>query len=173
VKEIPLTKGYVTLVDDEDAEWMSEHCWQVSLHKGVPYAGRPAWDSTERRHKRCQLHRAILARIHGADAIAGKMVDHINRNPLDNRRENLRLCSRPQNQWNCGLSKRNTSGFKGLFYINRGIKRWGAKIEFNGKKLYLGYYHTKEEAARVRDEAAKKHHGEFAVLNFPERDCAS
>ena len=94
----------------------------------------------------------------------GKEVDHINRNPLDNREINLRFCSKSQNQMNKGLQKNNTSGYKGV-HKSKNRKRWKAELKHNGKRLYLGTYNTKEEAAKVYNETAKKYYGEFAWLN--------
>jgi len=85
-------------------------------------------------------------------------VDHKNGDPLDNRRQNLRLCTHAQNQHNTGLSCVNTSGFKG---VSKRGKRWKAQIRINGKQTYLGTYDTPEEAGAAYDAAALKVQGEF------------
>lgn len=103
------------------------------------------------------LHRLIMG-------IPDCFVDHKSRNTLDNRKENLRLCNNQQNCFNQGLSTNNTSGYKGVTY-RKDNKLWRARITVNGKKKSLGNFDTKEEAAERYNQAAIKHHGEFASLN--------
>jgi hypothetical protein len=94
----------------------------------------------------------------------GMEYDHKNRNPLDNRRENLRLCSLTQNQYNRDIRKTNTSGYKGV--CDKNAKRFRARIWHNSRQVHLGYFDTKEEAALAYDVAALKIQGEFACLNL-------
>lgn len=91
--------------------------------------------------------------------------DHINRNGLDNRKENLRLCTIKQNSYNAKLSKRNSSGYKGVSKTWNG--KWRARIRVNDIEKHLGVFFTSKEAAQVYDNAAQKYYGEFANLNFP------
>lgn len=88
-------------------------------------------------------------------------VDHINRNKLDNRRENLRICSRLENVRNTGLRTNNSSGVIGVYYRER-FKKWHASIRINGKAKSLGYYHDKKDAIAARKRAEIKYFGEFA-----------
>ena len=104
-------------------------------------------------HKR--LHRMIMGEPDG------KMIDHINVNPLDNRRENLRVCTNQQNQCNKTKYKNNKSGFKGV-YFNKQNQKFAAQIRLNGKKKQLGYFATAEAAHECYKRAAIKYHGEFA-----------
>jgi hypothetical protein len=92
------------------------------------------------------------------------MVDHINGNPLDNRRSNLRLATHIQNQWNTHRPTHKKAGFRGVYRHNN---FWLAQICFFGKKIRAYNFETPEEAARYRDKLAIQYHGEFAVLNFP------
>lgn len=94
-----------------------------------------------------------------------EIVDHINRNKLDNRKANLRSATHGQNMINSGLRKDNKSGYKGVF---QNKKSYQARIRLNGKRVYIGVYKDPVEAALAYDEAAKKYHGEFAYLNFPD-----
>lgn len=95
-----------------------------------------------------------------------KQVDHENKMRWDNRKRNLRICTQPQNLFNRGKNKNNTSGYKGITEDRRKRgKRWHARIGVENKIKSLGYYITKEEAARAYNEAALKYHGEFALLN--------
>jgi len=105
------------------------------------------------------MHRLIM------DAPDGTDVDHRNMDRVDNRRSNLRLATRAENLRNQGLSRNNTSGFKG---VSRLDGKWRAEIRVKWKLIYLGLFDDKVEAARAYDTAAKEHFGEFARLNFPE-----
>jgi hypothetical protein len=88
--------------------------------------------------------------------------DHINGNPLDNRRENLRSATQQMNGINTGLCSTNTSGFKG---VSPEKGKWSAQIHVMNRKKFLGYFDDKVEAAKAYNSAAKKHFGEFAWLN--------
>jgi len=92
--------------------------------------------------------------------------DHKNHDTLDNRRSNLRKCTYRQNSANRGISKNNVCGYKGVYW-NTGHRKWLARIGVDGKKLCLGDFNSKLEAARAYDIAALRYHGEFAFLNFP------
>ena len=90
-----------------------------------------------------------------------KQIDHINGNKSDNRISNLRLATASQNLSNKGITKSNTSGYKGVSF-NRTKKKWMASIKVNKKSINLGYFLTPEEASEAYKAAAIKHHGEFA-----------
>lgn len=106
--------------------------------------------------RKLSLHRLI---------VDFEIVDHINRNKLDNRKTNLRSATHGQNMVNSGPQKRNKSGYKGVYVNNESYQ---VQITSNGKRVYIGVYKTAVEAALAYDEAAKKYHGEFAYLNFPD-----
>lgn len=118
--------------------------------------------------------RAIHARINGRLVMLHRfligsdppMVDHINGDPLDNRRSNLRVATNAENQRNRGPQKNNRSGMKG---VTRNRKGWMARIKVDGKPMHLGTFSSPDEAARAYDLAAQVHHGQFARLNFPQR----
>lgn len=95
-----------------------------------------------------------------------EIVDHINRNKLDNRKANLRSATHGQNRTNSGPQKRNRSGYKGVY--PRGNGSYRVRLMSNGKIVHIGVYKDPVEAALAYDEAAKKYHGEFAYLNFPD-----
>ena len=104
-------------------------------------------------HKR--LHRMIMGEPDG------KMIDHINVNPLDNRRENLRVCTNQQNLFNKNKYSNNTSGFKGVSF-HKNAQKFVASISIDGKLKHLGYFATAAAAHEEYKIAAVKYHGEFA-----------
>jgi hypothetical protein len=97
-------------------------------------------------------------------------VDHINHNGLDNRKANLRPVTQAQNCLNRPYKiykkKISSSKYKGVTWHKR-MKKWTAQICYQGKHKSLGYFDDETDAAKAYDDAAKKHHKEFAVLNFP------
>jgi len=92
-------------------------------------------------------------------------VDHINGNTLDNRKNNLRICSRTENSRNTKLSKNNSTGYKGVTYYKRDGK-YVAKITVDRKRIHIGYFTTLIEAATAYDLMARKHFGEYANINI-------
>lgn len=92
--------------------------------------------------------------------------EHKNMNRADNKWDNLREASRSQNMGNGKARITNKSGFKGVWW-DSARRKWGAGITVAYKKLALGRFSSSIEAARAYDEAALKHFGEFARLNFP------
>jgi hypothetical protein len=87
-------------------------------------------------------------------------IDHIDGQKANNMIENLRLANNSQNHHNLGVRSNNTSGIKGV-YFDKARNKWAAETKAKGRKIFLGRYHTKEEAAKAYNEAAKFHHGEF------------
>ena len=152
---IHLAGNHVALVDKLDAEEISWLHW-------VPResAGRSFYAQTRLNGRRVMMHRMIM------DAPSGVEIDHINGNGLDNRRDNLRYASRGENSRNKSPSTRNTSGFLG---VHRSQGKWRAQIQIDGRQVCIGRFDSPEEAARERDKAAIRLHGEFAWLNFPEK----
>jgi len=95
------------------------------------------------------------------------MVDHIDRDGLNNQKSNLRVCTNSQNSCNkIAHSDRRASKYKGIGHTKRNrTKKWSAKICVNGKQKGLGSFLTEREAAEAYNVAALKYHGEFANLN--------
>ena len=114
---------------------------------------------------RYPLHR-IVRQWHFGDVPPGMHVDHIDRDTLNNRIENLRVASAGQNALNAPVRKNNRSGFRGVS-LHKPSGKFQAFLSADGKRRWLGHFNTPEEAARAYDKAAKELHGEFASLNFP------
>lgn len=156
-REIMLTQGKSTIVDDADYELLSRIKWHA--HRKPKEKNFYAISSDGRK-----MHRFILK------ANSHQIVDHINGDSLDNRRENLRLCERYQNCRNSTKRVGNKSGYKGVFFRkDNGKFRAQIGVRENGSPRYinLGHFNSAEEAASAYDAAAKQYHGEFARLNFP------
>jgi hypothetical protein len=97
----------------------------------------------------------------------GYVVDHINHNGLDNRKANLRPATRAQNNRHTKkVNKKSRSKYKGL-YFHRRDRVWYARIMANGERHHLGSFKDEVETAKACDKAARKYHGQFAGLNFP------
>jgi hypothetical protein len=162
MKKIPL--GKFVLVDDEDYEWLSQYTWRIHKDKWNTYAYRRE-EYLDGRTRDILMHREIM----GFVEFDGKMVDHKNRNGLDNRRENLREASPLLNSMNRKTRINNTSGYRGVCWsVKKGKKsKWRAALTHNGKTVFSKRFDCKEDAARAYDEAAKKIWGDDAVLNFP------
>jgi hypothetical protein len=154
MKSIPLTRGKFALVDDGDFEYLNQFKWCFNGQ----YAARRG---AIRGKSLIRMHRVVMC------APAGYEVDHINGDKLDNRRANLRLCTRAENQRHKARNRQNTTGYKGV-RIDKRDGYFSARIRFDNKELHLGRFRNAVDAARAYDAAAKKLHGDFAWLNFPE-----
>ena len=158
MREIPLTKGFVTIIDDEDYDLVSQYRWHVLAFKdGRKYATRTVNISG---HRTSQYLRSLITGF--------KLVDHADLDGLNNRRNNLRNASHSLNHAN-QPKRRGVSKYKGVNW-RKDCQKWEAKIRVNGRTIYLGMFRTEKEAARKYDEAAKIHFDSFARLNFEERE---
>ena len=155
--EFDITGGSV-MIDDE-FDWLMNYSWHINkqgyaVHfvnkRDADFWGLPA-------RKAVYMHRVVTGLARGDKRVA----DHINHNKLDNRRDNLRICSVKENLQNQQSQRR----FKGVFYLKGRRKCWQAAIVVNGKKQFLGNFYSEEEAARAYNAAATEYFGEFAYLN--------
>lgn len=147
----------VALVDDSDYERLAVLPWNHKVNGRRHYAR--TWHRSGGRTIWTLMHRLILAVPPGMD------IDHVNGNGLDNRRSNLRICTRSQNLAN-SRHTRGTSKFRG---VSRDTSRgcWQTGISHQGKRIALGRFDTEEAAARAYDAAALELRGQFARINFP------
>lgn len=163
MKTIQLTKGQLTLVDDEDFDYFNQWKWNAQLIHGRLYACRTQWGLSGGKRKGIYLHRAVMRVLD----IKGIVVDHTDGNSLNNQKKNLRLCTPSQNCTNRKSGAGSSSKYLGVSWVTS-RKRWSAYIKKNYKNIFIGHFFDEQEAARAYDEAAIKYHGEFANLNFIE-----
>lgn len=160
MKTIPLTQGKMVLVDDDDYETLMQFKWVYKKpgHRRTAYAvrGKIVGYEAGKKYTTIAMHRVIMR------SPIGYEIDHINGNGLDNRKENLRIATRAQNQQNRNILRHNTSGYKG---VSKDRETWRAQIRVNNTIMRLGRFRDKISAAIAYNEAAKKYHGEFARLN--------
>jgi len=163
MKEIELSKGYITLVDDEDFEYLNQWKWLSLVRNNCSYAIRR--EKVNGKIKVILMHNLIMP------CRKGVLIDHKDRNSLNNQKLNLRFCNHKQNCANrtpCGKSK-----YLGVYisiYVGKKHKTisYRADITISRKTVHLGRHRSEIDAAKAYDKAAKIHHGEFANLNFPE-----
>ena len=159
MKEIPLTKGYVALVDDEDHADLSRYNWRAVVRRNTVYALRTSFQRFGPRRS-IKMHRQILGLSPGQKPD----VDHIDGDGLNNTRKNLRPASLSQNGANQRPQRGKSSRFKG---VRRKGGRWVAEIRIDKARRALGYFVSEEEAARAYDSAARAAFGVYARLNLP------
>ncbi len=167
MKEIKLTNSErVALVDDEDFEEISKYKWH--FHGGRARTTRhdpKKYKETARRSRivGTYMHRMLLK------AGPTDEIDHVDRNPLNNKKSNLRFCTRSQNIQNTPRRAMGSNTYKGVTY-RKESGAWRARIVVNGKRLSLGEGRDPKELARLYNAAALKYHGAFAHLNTIEGD---
>lgn len=147
---------FVVEYDEFDKPIIDKYRWHISSEKH-PYV-RHTFINKDRKHQHILLHRLLV----GVKS-EGLFVDHKDGNPLNNQRNNLRICNLSENN-------KNRKGHGKSKYLgvckSTGRDKWQATIKANGKYKMLGRFNTEEDAAKIYDKAAKFYHGEFANLNF-------
>ncbi len=129
------------------------------------YAAGPAkYPSIFKNKKREYLHRFLYQKFHGREIPKGLQIDHIDRDNLNCRLDNLRLVTRLQNTLNHSKVKNTKTRFKGVYFHARD-KKFAARIRTGGLRRTLGYFDTDVEAARAYDLAAKQIHGSICTTN--------
>jgi hypothetical protein len=150
MKYIKLTKGKRTIIDDDDFDRVSKKKWN--------FDGRYAMGWHNGKHIR--LHKFIMGEKDNLQ------IDHINEDKLDNRKCNLRFCTRSENIHNKRSSRKNTSGFRGVCW-DKERNKWMAYININGKRKTIGRFLDKNEAARMYNNFVIMYYSDSRWLNNP------
>lgn len=158
MKKIPLTQGQIAIVDDIDADLVKQKWCAVYMKSRK---GNFAAAKTLPGNKHIYLHRVIMERVLGRELDRNEFVNPVNNNPLDCRRENLRLSDYAHSARSRRKQSETSSRFKGVSWHKRD-KKWLASIGMNGKQKWLGYFDTEREAANAYEQAAKEMFGDYA-----------
>lgn len=149
-------------VDPADYKRLRGYEWLAKKGGKSFYARRRVASGEKRKNRLTYMHQDVI------QVPEGMVIDHINHDGMDNRSANLRAATYSQNMYH----RRKRSGathskYKGI-HLDKTRRKWHASITFAKKKIHLGYFRSEIDAARAYDRAARKYHGEFASLNFPE-----
>lgn len=161
---VPLSRHKVAVIDVEDWDVVRPYKWHAHVHRGGFCAARNSERTSEGKRKTIRLHRVLMG------APADQEVDHEDGNPLNDKRNNLRLCTPRQNSFNTQKRKNTLCKYKGVRW-HKSANGWQAFIQQNNPKrfFHLGIFLTAEDAAQAYDTAAQQRFGEFAKLNFSNR----
>lgn len=152
---IPLTKGRFAIVDANDYDWLNTYKWHTFVRpKKWLYA------ASRVKREKVFMHRLIM------NPPPDMVVDHIDGNGLNNKRENLRICTQIQNNYNRSGHKKG-SKYKGI-HREKNSNKWRARIRCCGKDFSIGRFNNEIDAAKAYDKKAKELFGQFAYLNFPD-----
>jgi hypothetical protein len=174
--ELELTQGCVTLIDDEDADLVSAHKWYPLY---VPSRDKYM---VIRNRKMVNYERSGTRYLHTflLPVKDGYSVDHINRDPLDNRRSNLRVANKQQQQLNTGPRRNSPIPYKGVSY-KKTNSNYVAQMYAHGRNIHIGSFDSPTDAALAYDEYSLDYwsnipddpisgsYTQFLYLNFPEK----
>lgn len=157
---IPLTRGGVAVVDDEDAALVSQHKWQ--LWERGPYRYAMTHVRKNGKNTGLSMHRLIMGEP------AGQLIDHIDGDGLNNRRStNLRVATRRQNRANSFKRRAASSSYKGVYKFGGSWRAQIAAVGLPTNPWYIGSFDTAHDAAQAYDAVARILFGAHARLNYP------
>lgn len=161
-KDLYLGNNIFAIVDDEDYYWLSQWNWNAVSIKNKLYVRRSKKKGILKSGIKYEvfIHRVIMKCTD-----SNLVVDHIDNNPLNNQKSNLRVCTKAENNRNTSSHKDSSSKYLGVTY-DKARKKWNAQLMVNGKRVLTKRYTTEIEAAYAYDTAAKLHVGQYANLNF-------
>lgn len=158
MKNIPLTRGFFAQVDDEDYDFLNQWKWYAKSSRGKIYAAKNV--QSVKGQRQLFMHRLVMK----VNELKTE-VDHIDGDGLNNKKINLRTCTRSENCRN--RKPYGSSPYLGVSWYGFNNKnKWSATIKINGRQKCLGYFSVEAEAAIAYNKAASLHHGEFARLNI-------
>jgi len=146
MKKIQLSNGGFTIIDSEDFNWLSQFRWRKDNVGYASYGKR-----VNGKYKVISMHRLLN------NTPDNLQTDHINRNRLDNRKENLRSVTSQENHFNRNIQSNNTSGYVGVHW-NKNREKWFAQIKLGGKSIFLGRFNDIKDAIMARKEAEGKYY---------------
>lgn len=150
-------KGLMMVVSPEDFEYLNQMSWYVGVN-GYAMSGYGNY-----------AHTHVVSRVFGRRPGGNEVVDHVNRDPRDNRRENLRIITRQQNSYNSLGRKQRVSLYKGIVRPKPNSRNgYWASLKVKPEKHRLGPFETQEQAAKAYDYFCRLHIPEYALLNFPD-----
>lgn len=152
--EFLLTTGQICLIDEIDKDLLEFEWYASHKRKNSTYARRGVNGKIVKIHE-------IVADRKGLIRLPGFVIDHANRNSLDNRRDNIRIVTVSGNNAN-REHKPNAMKYRGVY---KNYDKFVAQITINNKVKHLGRFNTKEEAAHAYNIAAQATYGECAMLN--------
>lgn len=135
-------------IDANDFDIIRDYCW-YEHHPSDNFSILLAYDNATK--KKVKMHQLLGYLNH----------DHIDRNELNNRRYNFRLCTQQHNVWNSSIRSNNTSGVTGVCW-SKNEEKWFARIYVDGSQISLGYFRDFDEAVKIRLQAEVEYFGEFA-----------
>jgi len=147
INKIPLSQGKFTIIDKEDFEWLNQWKWYCNSYGYAVREKNYGVKNGKRVRKSIWMHREINKTPKGMDT------DHIDRNPLNNKKSNLRTVTHGQNMFNLSKAKNNISGYKGVSW-HKETQKWRAYLQINKKQKYFGLFSDIKDAilARKRGE---------------------
>jgi hypothetical protein len=148
---IKLTQNKYSAVDEDDFIKLNRYKW----HYNVKRKGDQGYAQRKSKNKIIYMHDFIV------NCPPNKIVDHKDGDSLNNKKENLRICTQTNNMMNKSIMSNNKSGYKGV-HFHKQTGKWRAQIKVKGKIKSLGLFDNPEDASKIRNKAAKLYHGEFA-----------